>query len=119
MRRGHYDAIVVGSGANGGEAALELTRAGLEVLVIEAGSVPRGKPYGTPVSNLARRLTQRWLSKNQQIQERHAAYWELNPKLFINDKTNPYTTPEEMPYRWIRGRQFGGKSHTWGGCTLR
>jgi choline dehydrogenase-like flavoprotein len=119
MPRAHYDAIVVGSGANGGVAALELTRAGLEVLVIEAGPVPRRNPYGTPAVNLARRLTQRWLHNNQQIQECHAAYWELNPELFVDDKKNPYTTPEEMPYRWIRGRQLGGRSHTWGGCTLR
>jgi len=33
-----YDAIVVGSGACGGWAALELTRKGMNVLMLEAGS---------------------------------------------------------------------------------
>jgi choline dehydrogenase-like flavoprotein len=32
-----YDAIVVGSGANGGVAAKELGERGLQVLVLEAG----------------------------------------------------------------------------------
>lgn len=32
-----YDAIVVGSGATGGWAALELSKAGLSVMVLEAG----------------------------------------------------------------------------------
>ena len=33
-----YDAIIVGSGACGGWAALELTRAGMKVLMLEAGA---------------------------------------------------------------------------------
>ena len=33
-----YDAIVVGSGACGGRAAMALSRAGLKVLVHEAGA---------------------------------------------------------------------------------
>ena len=35
--RNEYDAIVIGSGITGGWAAKELTEAGLETLVLEAG----------------------------------------------------------------------------------
>ncbi|WP_084128271.1 GMC oxidoreductase [Demequina sp. NBRC 110055] len=37
---GHYDAIVIGSGAGGGVAAQELTQAGRTILVIERGGMP-------------------------------------------------------------------------------
>ncbi len=53
------------------------------------------------------------------MQERHGGYWETNPELYTNDVDNPYATPEDKPYRWIRGRQVGGRSHTWGGVLLR
>jgi len=38
--RGHYDAVVIGSGAGGGVAAQELVEAGRTVLVIERGEAP-------------------------------------------------------------------------------
>jgi choline dehydrogenase-like flavoprotein len=57
-----YDAIIVGSGACGGWAAMELTQAGMRVLMLEAG--PRVEPgeqfrhrfpyeldYDTPAAN--------------------------------------------------------------------
>jgi choline dehydrogenase-like flavoprotein len=41
------------------------------------------------------------------------------PTFFVDERENPYTTPEHKPFYWTRGRQVGGKSHTWGGITLR
>ncbi len=115
-----FDAIVVGSGATGGVAALELCRQGLRTLVLEAGPALRGPgSYGNELTNLGRALGQRLFSRRQFNQEWHAGYWETNPELFVDDTHHPYTTPEDQPYRWIRGRQVGGRSHTWGGVTLR
>lgn len=115
-----YDAIIVGSGATGGVAAMALTQKGLKTLVLEAGPELKGpRSYGSPLTNLGRRLKSHWLTKNQTVQEWHGGYWETNPALFVDDKANPYSTPEAKPYLWIRGRQVGGRSHTWGGVCLR
>jgi choline dehydrogenase-like flavoprotein len=116
-----FDALVVGSGLNGGIAAYALTKLGLKTLVLEAGPNLRGgkHTYGTPLSNMFRRLRECLWTQNQEVQRMHPGYWRSNPNLFVDDRANPYTTPEGKPYYWIRGRQVGGRSHTWGGICLR
>lgn len=115
-----YDAIVIGSGATGGVAAKQLCEAGLKVLVLEAGrNFKGGREYGSQATNMAKSLYRHFVSRNQRTQELHGGYWEVNPDLFTDDEKNPYTTPKGKPYRWIRGRQLGGRSLTWGGVTFR
>jgi choline dehydrogenase-like flavoprotein len=114
-----YDAIVVGAGATGGVAAKTLAQQGLTVLVLDAG------PQFTPDVVTASSFTQGLLrvlslaTRRQSYQALHPGYWKANPKLFVNERENPYTTPKDRPFYWIRGRQVGGRSLTWGGITLR
>jgi choline dehydrogenase-like flavoprotein len=115
-----WDAIVIGSGANGGVAAQKLTEGGLRVLVLEAGRPVEGRAdYGVPAANVGRQLYRHFVSRRQAVQELHATYWTTHPDFFVDDVDNPYTTPKDKPFRWIRGRSFGGRTHTWDGVTPR
>jgi choline dehydrogenase-like flavoprotein len=114
-----FDAIVVGSGLNGGVAAKQLCEGGLRTLILEAGPAIRsGNCYGSPATNFVRQLCTH-VTRRQHIQERHPIYWQTNPRLFVDDRRHAYSTHPDKPFRWIRGRQMGGRSHMWGGVMLR
>ncbi len=119
-----YDAIVVGSGITGGWAAKELTEKGLKTLVLEAGRpivpeqdyvehVPTWEMKFRGLGDRKRLLT------DQPIQSTCYACDEWSSKFFVSDKDHPYTTAAGKPFRWIRGRQVGGRSITWGRQSYR
>ena len=114
-----WEAIVVGSGATGGVAALTLAEAGVQVLVIEAGrSLSARDALGFEPLNSLRRFSA-LSSGRQQRQAQHPGYWKHNPQLFIDEQEHPYSHPADRPFLWTRGDQVGGRSLTWGGITLR
>ncbi|HXF30978.1 MAG TPA: GMC family oxidoreductase [Solirubrobacterales bacterium] len=99
------DAIVVGAGAAGGWAAKELAERGLAVTVLDAGPSVAA-PDGT---GLARRP----------VQSRCYACTEDAAHLFVDDLDNPYEVAPGTAFSWLRGRQVGGRLHTWGHTSPR
>jgi choline dehydrogenase-like flavoprotein len=120
-----YDAIIVGSGITGGWAAKELTEKGLNVLVLEAGrTIEPGTDYveHKPIWELQyRNWDNRDLRQKTQPVQREVYYAcdEYSSKFFVSDVENPYTNVEGTKFSWIRGRQVGGKSITWGRQSYR
>jgi len=119
-----YDAIIVGSGATGGWAAKELTQKGLTVAVLEAGRkldplkdyTEHTWPYELKFRGFG---DQSDMQRTQPIQSKCYACNEYGRQFFVNDLENPYTTPPDKPFYWIRSRQVGGRSIPWGRQTYR
>jgi choline dehydrogenase-like flavoprotein len=119
-----YDAIVVGSGATGGWAAKKLAEKGLQVLILEAGPkldplktyTEHTWPYETEFRGFGNRAE---LERTQPVQSRCYACNEYGHQFFVNDLENPYTTPPDKPYSWIRSRQVGGRTVPWGRQSYR
>src|SRR5215470_11773084 len=120
-----YDAIIVGSGITGGWAAKELTEKGLNTLVLEAGRpiVPEHDYVEhVPVWELKHRdWDDRFARERTQPIQRECYYAcdEYSHQFFVNDVENPYTSAPGKHFSWIRGRQVGGKSITWGRQSYR
>ena len=114
-----YEAIVIGSGATGGVAALTLAKAGIRVLVIEAGPQLSVKQvFKSEPENMFARVNG-IINGIYRKQVQHPGFWKNNPMLYANEKENIYSHPKDSPFIWTQGRQVGGKSLTWGGITLR
>ncbi|MEZ5721832.1 MAG: FAD-dependent oxidoreductase [Paracoccaceae bacterium] len=124
MTAPQFDAIVVGSGASGSFAAKELTERGLKVALIEAGrtigpedfaNAPKGpveKGIQLPKRAIATLL-------GQPVQAKVAMYGHQFRHLFVNDLKHPYKTTRKNPFLWIRGKQLGGRLHTYGRVLMR
>jgi choline dehydrogenase-like flavoprotein len=128
-RRG-FDAIVVGGGASGGMAALQLTGAGLEVLVLDAGWRPGllAAPLRTATAALVKGVADPRLQSvlppgvvdlgtralklagriHQPVQTRCFA-WPLAPDAFVCDRERPYAAEAGTEFHWFRAEQIGGK----------
>jgi glucoside 3-dehydrogenase (cytochrome c) catalytic subunit len=119
-----FDAIVIGSGMTGGWAAKELTEKGLRALVLEAGRpIVPDKDYveHIPTWEMSFRgmRDRKQLQREQPIQSLCYACEETNSQFFVKDTEHPYTTEPGKPFRWIRGRQVGGRSIIWGRQSYR
>ena len=116
-----YDAIVVGSGATGGWAAKELTEKGMRVIVLEAGrNLDPEKDFTEHLWPYEAR--DRYTAADrarQKVQSKCYACNSYGRQFFVDDVDNPYTTADRKPFDWIRGRQVGGRTITWGRQSYR
>lgn len=116
-----FDAIVVGSGATGGWAAKQLTEAGMNVAVLEAGPKITPKDFSEHVEpyQLKYHGHSPEILDRRPVQGLVYACRESNYEWFVDDVDNPYTTPAEKPFYWIRQRVLGGRSLSWGRQSYR
>ena len=119
-----YDALVIGSGAAGSFAVKELTDQGLRVLLLEAGPEIGPKDFDPSKKKVSMSSVNVWeraiaTLKGQPVQARAMFFSGRFGRFFVNDFKNPYTTPRGEPFLWIRGRQAGGRLHSFGRVLLR
>ncbi|MBL8172219.1 MAG: GMC family oxidoreductase [Acidobacteria bacterium] len=100
-----YDVVVIGSGASGGLAAWNLTRQGVNVLLLDAGGKFDRSSFWTHVLPYEAR-------------ERRAR-GEQPPQFYLDEKEQPYLTPPGKPFQLIRVWGVGGKTNVWGRVSLR
>ena len=71
-----YEAIVIGSGATGGMAALTLAEQGIRVLIIEAGpNLTRTEVVNNEPNSTFQRLS-KIISGKSKNQNQHPGYWK-------------------------------------------
>ncbi len=107
-----YDVVVIGSGAGGGMAAYVLAKAGIKVLMLEAG------PYFDPAKD-SQQLKWPWQSPRRggnatrPMGDFDAAYggWQINGE--------PYTQKDGSEFQWFRSRMLGGRTNHWARISLR
>jgi choline dehydrogenase-like flavoprotein len=100
-----HPVIVIGSGASGGMAAWNLTRQGIDVLLLDAGDKFDRAKYWTHV--------QPWEARAR------AMRGEQPPRFFLDTKEQPYITPDGRPFDLTRVWGHGGKTNVWGRVSLR
>ncbi|MDQ6675893.1 MAG: GMC family oxidoreductase [Acidobacteriota bacterium] len=99
------DVVVIGSGAAGGMAAWNLSRKGINVLVLDAGEKFQRSKFWTHV-------------KPWEWRERMDR-GERPPAFQLDTKEQPYVTPAQQPFDLIRVWGRGGKTNIWGRVSLR
>lgn len=110
-----YDAVVVGSGACGGWASMELAKAGMKVLMLEAGSpISQAKDFHhTFLYEL------KYRGRGEPGLLRRYSGSERNYRIMVDTAENPYTTSPETNYQWGRSRCLGGRSLHWARASDR
>jgi choline dehydrogenase-like flavoprotein len=112
----HYDVVIVGSGAGGGQAAYTLTMAGAKVLMIEAGR--HFDPATTPMFQINSHAPLRGApTPDKQLgfyDGTAGGGWTIPGEPYVNDSADP-----RRQFMWWRSRMLGGRTNHWGRIALR
>ncbi len=112
-----YDAVVIGSGAAGGQSAYTLAMEGVRVLLLEAG-----RNYDpireTPMFQTPEKAPLRSVATPDKPQGYYDATvnggWELPGEPYTHGSQDP-----ERKFTWWRSRMLGGRTNHWGRISLR
>jgi choline dehydrogenase-like flavoprotein len=112
--------VVVGTGAAGGWVIRRLTERGVPVLAIDAGPEVAPRPELFRPNPGTNRLDRpRGILERRPVQSSHPFFADDLADLYVDDRDNPYSSPDDAPYLWLRSRAVGGRSLLWGGVSLR
>ncbi len=100
-----HDVIVIGSGASGGMAAWNLTRQGVNVLMLDAGTRFNRASFWTHVKPWE------WRERIERGQR--------PPRIVLDPKEQPYDYPKDQYFDLVRVWGRGGKTNIWGRVSLR
>jgi len=122
MAENTYDAIVIGSGISGGWAAMELTKKGQKVLMLERGfDIKHLEGYKNankdPWEFPHRGGRTQQMINDYPVLKRDYPLNETNLDWWASDKDCPYT--EVKRFDWFRGYHMGGRSLMWGRQSYR
>jgi choline dehydrogenase-like flavoprotein len=108
-----YDVAIVGSGAGGGMAAYMLTKAGANVVLLEAGAMWNASVDG-------KMLTWPYETKRRGASTPTHPFGEFDGCIGGWDiHGEPYTTAPRTNFKWWRARMLGGRTNHWGRISLR
>src|ERR1019366_7786944 len=119
------DAIVVGAGLSGSWVAKELTSGGMKVALIDAGPILPDSTFSidrlqADVFNPRYHLFRlKLLLKGELDRARNKFINSQTHKLFLDRRRDPYVTPVDRDFSWLRVRAVGGRGHLWGRVMLR
>src|SRR5690606_16442306 len=109
-----FDVAIVGSGAGGGMAAYQLSKAGATVALLEAGGYfdPADPKYITQLK-WSYESPRRGAGTTRAFGDFDAAWggWEIEGE--------PYSVVTRTEFHWFRSRMLGGRTNHWGRISLR
>ena len=112
-RQSPYDVCIIGSGAGGGMTAYMLTKAGANVVVLEAGPLW----YSTEDSKM---FTWPYQTQRRGASTKEREFGEFDGGLGgFHLEGEPYTTAPGERFDWFRVRMLGGRTNHWGRISLR
>jgi len=108
-----YDVCIVGSGAGGGMAAYRLTKAGANVVLLEAGG-----PWNNATDSAM--LTWPFNSPRRGASTKARPFGEFDACIGGWDLPGePFTVAPGSEFGWWRARMVGGRTNHWGRISLR
>src|SRR5258708_31877759 len=102
------DVVIVGSGAGGGMAAYALTRAGVKVLILEAG-----RDYDPVAESAMFKWNHEAPLRASTTPDKHFGFYDATANVGWDVPGEPYTNAPGSVFRLWRLRILGGGDNNW------